>query len=59
MNVRPLSRTGAYWRARFLAIAREAEAAIPRYRGGSRAGVRPRLSGAAPAGRFAASAARP
>jgi hypothetical protein len=59
MNVRPLSRTGACWRARFLAIAREAQAAVPRDRGGSRAGIRPRLSGAAPVGRFAASAARP
>lgn len=59
MNVRPLSRTGAYWRERFVAIAREAEAAIPRFRGRSRAGVRPRLSGAAPGRRFAAAAARP
>ena len=59
MNVRPLSRTGAYWRARFVAIAREAEAAMPRYRGGSLAGIRPRLSGAAPARRFEAAAARP
>jgi hypothetical protein len=59
MNVRPLSRTGASWRERFIAIAREAEAAIPRYRGRSRAGIRPRHSGAAPGGRFAAFAARP
>jgi hypothetical protein len=59
MNVKPLSRTGAYWRERFLAIAREAEAALPRVRGRSRAGIRLRLSGIAPERRFAALAARP
>ena len=59
MNLRPLSRTGACWRERFVAIAREAEAAIPRDLGRSRAGIRPRLSGAAPGRRFAAGTARP
>jgi hypothetical protein len=59
MNVRPLSRTGAHWRARFVAIAREAEAAMPRFRGRSSAGIRPRLSGAAPERRLAAIAPRP
>jgi hypothetical protein len=58
MNVRPLSRTGACWRERFVAIAREAESAIPRYRGRSCAGIRPRLSGAVPGRGFAAAAAR-
>lgn len=59
MNVRSHSHPGAYWRERFVAIAREAAAAMPRYRGRSLAGIRTRLSGAAPGRRFPAAAARP
>jgi hypothetical protein len=54
MNPRTSSRSGAHWRERFVAIAREAQAAIARPHGRSRVGIRPRLGGAAAERRFAA-----
>jgi len=59
MNPRTSSRPGAYWRERFVAIAREAQAALARPRGAIRVGIRPRLAGAAALRRFAAPHARP
>ena len=54
MNPRTSSRPGAHWRERFVAIAREAQAAIAGAHGRIHVGIRPRLAGAAAERRFAA-----
>lgn len=58
MSPRTSFRPGAQWRERFIAIAREAEAAGKRPHGRSHVGIRPRLGGSAAERRFAASGAR-
>jgi hypothetical protein len=47
MNMRIASETGSWWRARFIAIARQAESARPHSRPGSAARIRPWLARAA------------
>jgi hypothetical protein len=58
MNTRNASDTGSWWRARFVAIARQVESAatLPRPRGAVR--IRPALAGAGVVRRFGALASR-
>jgi len=52
MNTRNASETGSWWRARFVAIARQVEAARPSVRPAGAVRIRPRLAGAAAERRF-------
>ena len=58
MNTRNASETGSWWRARFVAIARQVEAARPSVRPAGAVRIRPRLAGAGVVRRFGALASR-
>jgi hypothetical protein len=58
MNTRNASETGSWWRARFVAIARQVESARPYTRPAGAVRIRPCLAGAAAERRFGAAALR-